>query len=79
MSKLEKLRDDKEERKKCEENPLYFYNNYMRREGDREFTQEEYDRHVEMVELYRHGKPLIGRTGKLYPMRPDEAFLKEKK
>lgn len=75
-SKLEALRNNEEEIKKCEENPLYFYNTYVRKEGQKEFTQEEYDEFVRQVELYRHGKPLRGRTGKLYPMKPDEAYLK---
>lgn len=31
------------EYKKCKEDPVYFYNNYIRKEGEREVTKEELD------------------------------------
>ena len=78
-AKFQSLKDNKEEMKKCEESPLYFYNTYVQFEGKRPLTQEQYDLLVKEVELHRNGKPLRGRTGKLYPMKPDEAYLKEVK
>lgn len=41
------LEEHKEEMQKCKDDPVYFYNKYVRREGDRELTKEEYDRLVE--------------------------------
>ena len=69
---LEDIKDNLEEMKKCKESPLYFYNTYVRKDGMKELTQEEYDNHVRQVELYRNGRPLRGRKGKFYPMKPDE-------
>lgn len=59
MDKLEELRKIhealspkekahwKEEGRKCLESPLYYYNNYWRKEGDPELSQMEFDAHFE--------------------------------
>jgi hypothetical protein len=36
--------------KKCKESPLYYYNNYWRKEGDPELTQKQFDAHVAKYE-----------------------------
>lgn len=41
----------KEEEKKCLASPLYFYNNYWRKEGQPEMTQLDWDAHTAMIEL----------------------------
>lgn len=71
--------DNEEEMRKCKESPLYFFNTYVQFDGKRQLTQEEYYEFVRVTELYRNGKPLRGRTGKLYPMKPNEVYLKEPK
>jgi hypothetical protein len=39
---------------KCKDDPVYFYNKYVKKEGDKDITEEEYDMWVDMVERQRH-------------------------
>ena len=71
---LEDIKYNLEEMKKCKESPLYFFNTYVQFDGKKQLTQEEYDEYVKQVKLYSNGKPLRGRTGKLYPMKPNESL-----
>lgn len=41
--------EDKEELQKCKDSPLYFYNKYWRREGQREITESEYEAFMEQL------------------------------
>ena len=43
-----------EELAKCEADPCYFYNTYVKREGEPEMTQEEYEAHVRNTEFKRN-------------------------
>lgn len=42
-----------EELKKCQDSVAYFYNNYCRREGDPEYSEEEFRKYLERVQLAR--------------------------
>ena len=68
--KLESLKDNEEEIKKCQESPLYFYNTYMLKEGQRPMEQQEYDLLVKQMEGYRNGIPLRMRRGNIVFMKP---------
>ncbi len=68
--KLESLKGNEEEIKKCQESPLYFYNTYMLKEGQRPMTQQEYDLLVKQMEGYRNGIPLRMRRGNIVFMKP---------
>ena len=69
-SKLESLKDNEEEIKKCQESPLYFYNTYMLKEGQRPMEQQEYDLLVKQMELYRNSVPIRMRRGNYVFMKP---------
>ena len=68
--KLESLKDNEEEIKKCQESPLYFYNTYILKEGQRPMEQQEYDLLVKQMELYRNDIPLRMRRGNYVFMKP---------
>jgi hypothetical protein len=58
LEEISKLSDEeraywKEEERKCLESPLYFYNNFWRKKGDPELTQEEFDIQVYKADLER--------------------------
>jgi hypothetical protein len=74
-AKLESLKNNEEEIKKCKENPLYFYNTYILKEGQRPMEQQEYDLLVKQVELYRNAIPLRMRRGNYVFMKPIKAVL----
>lgn len=71
--KLASLKDNEEEMKKCQESPLYFYNTYMLKEGQRPMQQQEYDLLVKQMELYRNSVPVRMRRGNYVFMKPIEA------
>lgn len=64
-----------EELKKCKEDPLYFFNKYVKHKGKRDLTQEEYDSIVtartkpEFMLRNRYGKTVFA-----YPKTPSECF-----
>lgn len=68
--KLESLKDNEDEIKKCQESPLYFYNTYMLKEGQRPMEQQEYDLLVKQMELYRNSVPIRMRRGNYVFMKP---------
>lgn len=68
--KLESLKDNEAEIKKCQESQLYFYNTYMLKEGQRPMTQQEYDVLVKQMELYRNSVSIRMRRGNYTFMKP---------
>lgn len=70
--KLKSLKDNEAEMQKCKESPLYFYNTYVLKDGMKKLTQEEYDRHVEMIKKQRNAIPLRMRRGNYAYMQPIE-------
>lgn len=63
MNRIDKIKamllDDKEEMRKCEESPVYFYNKYIRRKGDIKFTEEEYADWQKQAKRLMDGVPLL--------------------
>lgn len=56
---------------KCQNSFEYFYNNYCKREGMPEYSEEVYQDYLEEVK-YIIGRRRKGRT--LYPLTPSEVF-----
>ena len=48
---------DQDELQKCKDSPVYFYNKYVRKEGQRELTKAEYEAFVKQAE-YQRNMPL---------------------
>lgn len=72
MSILKEEDFSPEELKRCKDDPLYFYNKYVKHEGKRDLTQEEYDAIVKDRQV---AFTMKGRSSKImfaYPKTPDE-------
>ena len=54
-NKFDELKANKEEYEKCQASPVYFYNNYVRKEGDPELSEEEYLHWKKRAEFIRDG------------------------
>lgn len=63
---------DKEEIERCQKSPCYFYNNYVRKEGQKELTEDEYNDFAEKVNLDRQKTRNDFRPA--YPLTHNEAF-----
>lgn len=65
-----------EERKKCDSDPLYFYNTIVRKEGEKELTFEEYEGYVKSVNALYYGRSLgrgfTNMTKAMYPLTISE-------
>ena len=48
---------DQDEFQKCKDSPVYFYNKYIRKEGQKELTKAEYEAFVKQAE-YQRNMPL---------------------
>ncbi len=72
--KLQQQDFSDEELIRCQHDPVYFYNKYVRKEGQREVTQEEYDTILLFAKAYQDGIVLRGRAGIYYPLLPKECF-----
>lgn len=67
---------DQEELQKCKDSPVYFYNKYVRKEGQKELTQAEYENFVKQVE-YQRNMPLKLRSHyRDRPLTPDQRYEK---
>ena len=79
-SKREKKRsyspEEMEEMKRCKQSPVYFYNKYFRKEGQKEMTEEEYSNHVTMIEHMRSMPLKLRSQYKDGPVFPSECFKK---
>ena len=67
---------DQEELQKCKDSPVYFYNNYVRKEGQKELTEAEYNDFVKQVEYQRNMPLKLRKHYKDRPMLPSECFEK---
>lgn len=75
--KIKNLEENKEEMQKCKDSPVYFYNNYARKEGEKELTEEEYNYWLEAIEKQRKMPlKLRGDYTRHYPLTINEAFKK---
>lgn len=70
---LRDLQQDKEELERCQQSPVYFYNKYVRKEGQKILTEEEYENSVKKGEAFAI---LKGRRKDIYmyPITPEEAL-----
>lgn len=67
---------DQEELQKCKDSPVYFYNKYVRKEGQKELTEAEYNDIVKQVE-YQINMPLkLRKHYKDRPLLPSECYKK---
>ena len=58
---------------KCEKDPLYFYNKYIRGEGQPILTQEEYDKEIKIIEECRNKIDDKVKFNE-YPLTPNEVL-----
>ena len=68
---------DQEELQKCKDSPVYFYNNYVRKEGQKELTEAEYNDFVKQVEYQRNMPLKLRKHYNDRPMLPSECFEKQ--
>jgi hypothetical protein len=66
-----------EELQKCEDSPPYFYNKYVRKPGEPEISEADWDTFRAKIEAIRQRGPFKYRGS--YPLTPDEVFKKEDK
>jgi|2_EtaG_2_1085320.scaffolds.fasta_scaffold06934_6 hypothetical protein len=74
--------EEKKEFEKCEADPVYFHNKYMKYPGKRILTKKEYYDQIAMINVKLHmqrsrARHQIVTTRKLkefYPMTPDQSF-----
>lgn len=65
---------DQEELDKCKNSPVYFYNKYVRKEGQKEVTEAEWHAVVEMIERKRNVPLKLRKHYQDLPLLPDECF-----
>ena len=67
-----------EEIRKCKEDPVYFYNKYVRKAGEPELTKEQYERAVMITNSKWHVKARRGNFIYAYPLTIEDCFTKTK-
>lgn len=67
---------DQKEFQKCKDSPVYFYNKYVRKEGQKELTKAEYDDFVKQVEYQRNMPLKLRKHYKDRPLLPSECYKK---
>jgi len=67
---LQDLQTLNTEQERCKKSPLYFYNTYIRKEGQPVLTQEEYDKLMKEWEDARYSTTLKKRDGNTIYMKP---------
>lgn len=65
---------DQEELQKCKDSPIYFYNKYVRKEGQKELTQDEYEDFFKQVEYLRNMPLKLQRHYKDRPFTIDQCY-----
>jgi len=66
--------EQKEEIEKCKSSLEYFYNNYCKKEGMPDFSQESWEEYVENNKKLRFSRRRTFYPNQLYPFTPEEAF-----
>lgn len=77
IDRYQNLRSNPEEYKKCQDNPLYFYNTYVKHLDDPEINEQEYNELKAKFKCIREGTVIGKRRNpflKQYPMTETEAF-----
>jgi hypothetical protein len=67
---------DQEELQKCKDSPVYFYNKYVRKEGQKELTESEYEDFIKQVEYQRNMPLKLRKHYKDKPLLPSECYEK---
>ena len=67
---------DQAELQKCKDSPVYFYNKYVRKEGQKELTEAEYENFVKQVEYQRNMPLKLRSIYKSRPLIPDQCYEK---
>ena len=67
---------DQEELQKCKDSLVYFYNKYVRKEGQKELTEAEYNDFVKQVEYQRNMPLKLQKHYKDRPLLPSECYEK---
>lgn len=74
-----KIENWQEEMEKCKSFE-YFYNNYCKKDGMPEYSEEAYQEYLKMAEeaKYKVNRTRLGKNlhMKLYPLTPEECFTK---
>lgn len=70
---------DPEELQKCKDSPVYFYNKYVRKDGQKELTEAEYNDFVKQVEYQRNMPLKLQKHYKERPLLPSECYKKMNK
>ena len=65
-----------EELQKCKDSPVYFYNKYVKKEGQKELTEDEYKDFVKQVEYQRNNPLKLRSHYKDRPLTPDQCYEK---
>lgn len=75
MKPSEKLRQaDKDELQKCKDSPVYFFNKYVRKEGQEELTEETYKMYAKEAERQRNIPLKLRKKYREYPLSLSECF-----
>ena len=67
---------DQEELQKCKDSPVYFYNKYVRKAGQKELTEAEYNDFVKQAEYQRNMPLKLRNHYKDRPLLPSECYKK---
>jgi hypothetical protein len=67
---------NQEELQKCKDSPVYFYNKYVRKEGQKELTEAEYNDFFKQVEYQRNMPLKLRKHYKDRPLLPSECYEK---
>jgi hypothetical protein len=67
---------DKEELQKCKDSPVYFYNKYVRKDGEKELTEAEYENYVKQLEYQRNMPLKLRKHYQDRPLTPDQCYEK---
>ena len=67
---------NQKELQKCKDSPVYFYNKYVRKEGQKELTEAEYNDFVKQVKYQRNMPLKLRQYYKDRPLLPSECYEK---
>lgn len=76
MKRIDLDPNDLNEIKKCENSPVYFYNKYVRKEGQKELTEDDYKNFVKQIEYQRDNPLKLRKAYKDRPLLPSECYAK---
>lgn len=89
---LQNVQHDPTELERCQKDPVYFYNKYIRKESEKVLTKKEYERHVKAIGEFRKEMPIdslpsfgtvgIDTDGNMFweaPLKPKEDDISDRK